>query len=635
MATRSARGPLKKVRESQPPSRTAAAVGILRRWCGPVLCATAFFLLITSSWRKWPDVLVDFGHELYIPWQLAAGKVLYRDIAFLYGPFSQYLNAFWFRLFGVSLTTLIFCNAAILAGLTWMVYRMLADACDRLVATAACLVLLFVFGFAHYPGIGNYNFICPYSHEATHGVVLSIAMIFCLSRAGRRPYLMCGLAGLCLGLVLLTRVELAVAAAVVLLTWVAIGLSLRGFAVGFRWKPVLVLLAAAAVPALGFFIYFWGHMPAGQAMKAVGGAYVVLLTSRVAENLFFKEGMGLDEPGGNLLLALRVLATIGIPLLALAAIDRLTRRWSRLQTVLGVVLAMVTLAALFDVRMIETWTQIGRPLPLLSLLAWLAVTVMLLRRRRDPAAVVRLVPLVLWAVFGTVLLGKMFLKARLSTYGFYLAMPATVVCVVGLLWLAPGLLRRGSAGGRVFRWVALASVVSLMAFHLRVSETIYNAKTYAVGTGGDRIFSYSPEIPGLPMALGVATTLEQIERLMPREATFIALPEGVMLNYLSRRVNPTPYINVMMVEILAFGEDAMLAGMKQHPPDFVILVHKDTSEFGVGLFGGDPRYGRKIMEWVNAEYQIAALIGEEPLKDPEQFGIKIMRRRANLAPGAG
>ena len=73
-------------------------------WIGPGLITIVFGLLTLWSWRRWPDLLVDFGRELYSPWQLAGGKLLYRDVASLFGPFSQYFNAVGFRLFGVSFT---------------------------------------------------------------------------------------------------------------------------------------------------------------------------------------------------------------------------------------------------------------------------------------------------------------------------------------------------------------------------------------------------------------------------------------------------------------------------------------------------------------------------------------------------
>ena len=72
-----------------------------------------FIALAFWSWRKWLDILVDFGHELYIPWQWASGKVLFRDIVFFNGPFSQYFNALIFYLFGTSFINLVFPNLLI------------------------------------------------------------------------------------------------------------------------------------------------------------------------------------------------------------------------------------------------------------------------------------------------------------------------------------------------------------------------------------------------------------------------------------------------------------------------------------------------------------------------------------------
>ena len=63
-----------------------------------------------QTWRRWPDLLIDFGRELYVPWQLASGAVLYEDIAYFNGPLSAYWNALLFRWFGPSLLTLVVAN---------------------------------------------------------------------------------------------------------------------------------------------------------------------------------------------------------------------------------------------------------------------------------------------------------------------------------------------------------------------------------------------------------------------------------------------------------------------------------------------------------------------------------------------
>ena len=177
--------------------------------------ALLFLTLAAWTWRKWPDPIVDFGRELYVPWQITRGRVLYRDIASLFGPLSPYINAFWFRLFGVSLTTLVVCNLVIFAGVLAGVYRFVRLCADRMTAAAASLSTLLLFGFAHLVEIGNYNFAAPYSHEATHGLALSLVLLLCLARgvATREPTSW-AIGGVCLGLVMLTKPETAVAAVV-------------------------------------------------------------------------------------------------------------------------------------------------------------------------------------------------------------------------------------------------------------------------------------------------------------------------------------------------------------------------------------------------------------------------------------
>jgi hypothetical protein len=53
--------------------------------------AAAGAIMLHISWGKWGDFIVDYGREMYIPWQLSEGKILYRDIYVnQYGPFAPY-----------------------------------------------------------------------------------------------------------------------------------------------------------------------------------------------------------------------------------------------------------------------------------------------------------------------------------------------------------------------------------------------------------------------------------------------------------------------------------------------------------------------------------------------------------------
>src|SRR5438045_3637071 len=94
----------------------------LSEWLGLALLAGVTIFFVATSWRKWPDALVDFGRELYLPWRLANGALLYRDVDDEYGPLSQYFNAALFKAFGPGLMVLVSANLAIFAGIVSSIY---------------------------------------------------------------------------------------------------------------------------------------------------------------------------------------------------------------------------------------------------------------------------------------------------------------------------------------------------------------------------------------------------------------------------------------------------------------------------------------------------------------------------------
>lgn len=107
------------------------------------------------------------------------------------------------------------------------------------------------------------------------------------------------------------------------------------------------------------------------------------------------------------------------------------------------------------------------------------------------------------------------------------------------------------------------------------------------------------------------TLTRWIDRQLPPEATLLVLPEGVIVNYLTRHINPTRHLNFLPPELAVFGEREILEDLEANPPDFVVLVHRDTEEYGLPLFGTD--YGRSLFEWAHDRYVRVFQLGSEPL----------------------
>jgi hypothetical protein len=583
------------------------------------LHAGAFAALAWWSWLKWPDPLVDFGRELYVPWQIAGGKVLFKDIESLFGPLSPYVNALWFRLFGVSFLTLAALNLAILAAVAAGVHRLIRLSTDRFTATVASLVTLALFGFLQLGGIGNYNFVAPYSHEATHGLALSIGMFLALhaSLDGRRIGAAL-VAGLAFGLLLLTKPETGVAAGVA----AAVAFMAAGAVDRCSLRVVVPLFGAAAtVPPLLFFAYFLRHMDAATALGGIARGWTTALNPAITANPFYLTGLGLDRLAYN---AMWMVLMFGAFLASVAAMVAVS--WAERSPSLATIGRRIGRVALVAVAPVAMMFGFARALPPIALGVIGLASVSFLRSRKDRASAMRQLPLLMWCAFAVLLLGKLGLNARFHHYGFYLALPAATVVVVLLCWFVPrGLETLGARDTSVqFRRLATAAIAVSLAPWLAISNNVYRTKTVAVGSGADRFLA--SQAPGYWQGVATRDALRAIESLRRPGDTLAVLPEGVMLNYLARLESPLRVSNLMPPELLAFGEEAVVGALRAAPPRFVILVYKDTSEYGYPPFGSNPRYGQQTHSWIAAHYEVIRKFGESS-PTPSGHGLELLERK--------
>jgi hypothetical protein len=576
--------------------------------------------LLWWSWRRWPDPLVDFGRELYVPWRINAGQVLYRDLASLFGPLSPYVNALWFRLFGTSLLTLAICNLAIFSVAVAGIYHLVRLSTDRITASAASLTTLLLFGFPQYVVVGNYNFVTPYSHETTHGVALSVACFVWLRHSLiRRSRRACVAAGVCFGLVLLTKPEIAAAAgAAVLAGWLA------AYAMGENHRhdlavSVPLFITIAAVPPFLFFLYFATQMETTAALRATAGAWAPLFGTGITNNIFYRSSMGIDTPlanAGRMLVAFAgciafVGAAIGVSWTGADGSSRSrTKRFLRIG---------VLAAAIFALR----FGTFPRALPLIVLTSLAVLVTLFVRARGDRERTMRLTPLIIWFVFALVLLAKIGLHPRIVHYGFYLALPAMVAAVVLMSWLIPHVLAswKSEAVARGFRQLALWMLAAAIAPYLGLAHGWYRSRTLAVGSGADLFYASTLDRQGRV----AREALRMLEETTFPDATLAVMPEGVMLNYLMRLESPLRVINLMPPEMMAFGENDVLRSLAANPPDFVLLIPRSTAEYGYPPFGSDARYGLRIMAWINERYEVARVTPQDSTGGAES-AMRLLRR---------
>ncbi|MGA2582016.1 MAG: hypothetical protein ABSG31_01970 [Tepidisphaeraceae bacterium] len=576
---------------------------------GPAVVAIAAIAMFWWTWQTWCDLLIDFGVQLYVPWRLAAGEILYRDIAHYTGPLSIYYHALAFKIFGPSLRTLEFVELPTITLTFAAIYHIAQKLAGRLSAIVCGITFATMFAFAHLMPAGNYNFICPYEYEYTHGTLLSLGCILCLGRWMQKSCkLAVASAGFLTGMVFLTRAEFFVAiacasfAAFALVTLENPRTSLRG---------AVIFVIAMLVPPIISIALLALAMPISQAITGTLGMWPALLHGNVSGQQFYQHSMGTDDLRENVWQLFRWTCGYLIVIGVFGWAAKILKSKKHPAILLASAAAGAALIR-FGYRRLD-WISLFRPLPVVALICIFAALIILFIRRTDPARP-RLV--IVFAVFSFVSLGKVFLYARIEHYGCWLAMPATMLLIMALFGWFPTRLTTIGSSPCVFLAGVAGIWTGIIIVHLIITGYAISKLKTPVGDGPDQFFA------GANADL-VNQAITLAKQNIPPDQTLLCAPEGIMINYLSRRRTPTRYVNFNPPDLLLFGEQNMLTALQHSPPDFIMIVHKDTTEFGHPYFGRD--YGRSIYDWIENHYGEAWLLGSEPLQG-RHFGIRVMTR---------
>ena len=122
------------------------------------------------------NILLDVGREVYYPEQILNGKVLYKDLFNIYGPFPYLFNAFLYKILGIKLGALYFAGIVSSYLLVFGGYILSRKYLSKLLSFCVGIFII-ISGIC---AVHIFNYTLPYSYAMLYGAVGATYSVICL-----------------------------------------------------------------------------------------------------------------------------------------------------------------------------------------------------------------------------------------------------------------------------------------------------------------------------------------------------------------------------------------------------------------------------------------------------------------------
>jgi len=563
-------------------------------------------IFLKLSWRKWCDPQIDYGRELYIPWQMSLGARWLKDVDDLYGPLSRFIDAGLFRFFGLGLMVLAWANILIYLGILTLIYILFKRAWGLMAAICCTFVFVSIFSFSQLTVISNYNFVTPYSQHVTHGFGV-VLLLLCIipNWSYQQSYKRAFFIGFVAGLSAVIKPEFILSSGFILFVALAYCYKFRGLP---DFKEVALGSFGLILPTVLFCFYFTSYMPFKEACLAACHAWLNSLfiwKDELTAHLL-NSFSGMDDPKAHLLGHLKAGggALIMISLTACLAllVGLIKDKVSRAILVFFTALVMTAIGSKGIV-----WINVGQSFLVLLILYCIYTLFRAVTFSVSATVNAKLLEKSLLCILGLSLMTRMVLNGRIYQYGFIQASLAALVIVAVIIKELPIELKLDTAGLVAYRIGLGLFLICALVSIVSQSKAMLDAKTLSISKNRDLFYTYPKQISGDGEAVKYFT---QNLEILPNDKTLVVVPEGVMINYLSRKKSPIPeeafYTNKK-------AELFIVTELENTLPDYIVLMTRDLNEYGVTKFGAKGQSGEYITSLIRKYYTITNSYGQDPL----------------------
>jgi len=210
-------------------------------------------------------------------------------------------------------------------------------------------------------------------------------------------------------------------------------------------------------------------------------------------------------------------------------------------------------------------------------------------------------------VAAALMMVRIFLNGRIYHFGFFM-MPLAAIWLVHLMVVEAA--QRALDGQRNNHLLPIAFTGLVLVGVYATAQTslgVYAIKNFEVGEGRDHFYTYELKVFYNRQLLKDA--MKAFKLATPQAKTLAVFPEGIAVNYHLRVRSSLAEVDFHPPALAYAGPAHVLAELNAHPPESIILLAQDFSEFGRPYFGTDEAGGRNVLLWINDHYWLAAVEG--------------------------
>ncbi len=525
-----------------------------------LLCGiTILGLLIFGG--HYSGILIDFGREVYYPQEILNGKILYKDLFNIYGPLAYQINAILYKIFGIKLSTLygagIFTSLLTVSGIYLVAQKVLSK------FLSFCIGVFTIAIGVTATSIFNFHF--PYSWAVMYGLVAFLySLYFLLEYWDKKNIKNLYLSSFLAGIAITCKYDFLLFALIVL----AISAKEK------NWKALVSFFIA---PILSFGILFV------QGLRPDSLVNSLLTTSLMAKSKtlkYFYQNSGIYFNSKaiftDLILFIKFAIPFGTILFSSYLFDK--RKVNSISlSLIGWTLFLLMFNAKFAFGF----------LPILLLILFITE---LLKSKLVKKYDIRIIILTLSAI---AVCAKVFWVMLLGSYGNYYISIALVALFAIVFKYLP----------QKFEKVTGAYILAMSLIIIFSNSIALKYENYKVSTpiGTMRTSKFFAESSN--------QLINFINQNTQKDDKIVIFPEGMTINFLTKRNSDDYYNSLLPLYTETFGEEKIINHYKENMPEYVIFNNLDMKDYYFRFICQD--YALDFCGFIQNNYELETVVGSE------------------------